>query len=93
MGWNIPRICVRCGAPLTGRKCEYCGTEYSGSCLKGTFDTGNYTGELTVGNENIQCYISSIEFDIVDGPYVRYVDGALVMSHNVTKRTITLVEI
>ena len=23
-----PRICSRCGAPLKGHKCEYCGTEY-----------------------------------------------------------------
>ena len=24
-----PKICVRCGAPLHGYKCEYCDTEYS----------------------------------------------------------------
>lgn len=24
-----PRICSRCGAPLTGHKCEYCGTSYT----------------------------------------------------------------
>ena len=25
-------ICVNCGAPLTGNKCEYCGAEYGGGC-------------------------------------------------------------
>ena len=24
-----PKLCVRCGAPLHGHKCEYCDTEYS----------------------------------------------------------------
>ena len=24
----IPKICQRCGAPLTGHECEYCGTRY-----------------------------------------------------------------
>lgn len=24
-----PKVCVRCGAPLHGYKCEYCDTEYS----------------------------------------------------------------
>lgn len=23
-----PMICTRCGAPMNGHKCEYCGTEY-----------------------------------------------------------------
>ena len=25
-----PKTCHRCGAPLVGHKCEYCGTEYGG---------------------------------------------------------------
>lgn len=24
----VAKICSRCGAPLKGHKCEYCGTEY-----------------------------------------------------------------
>ncbi len=24
----MPTNCVNCGAPLTGSKCQYCGTEY-----------------------------------------------------------------
>lgn len=24
----VAKICTRCGAPLKGHKCEYCGTEY-----------------------------------------------------------------
>ena len=26
--FKIPQVCERCGAPLAGNKCEYCGTEY-----------------------------------------------------------------
>lgn len=28
--------CKNCGAPLTGGKCEYCGTEYDTICVDGT---------------------------------------------------------
>lgn len=27
-GEMTAKICTRCGAPLKGHKCEYCGTEY-----------------------------------------------------------------
>ena len=27
--FRIPQTCVRCGAPLSKNKCDYCGTEYA----------------------------------------------------------------
>ena len=61
------RKCINCGANLQGNICKYCGTEYSGNDISATFDEGEYTGELKIGNEIINVYISQTN---IESPYL-----------------------
>lgn len=68
--------CVNCGAPLSGSKCQYCGTEYNGSTVYADFSEDDWTGTLSVGGKEYPVYISEInvDFDAIEG---RRMDGTL----------------
>lgn len=53
------KICINCGAPLTGNKCEYCGTEYGSQDF--TSDLNAYSGKNTVSGQAFRCYIRQID--------------------------------
>lgn len=85
------KIFIRCGAPLTGLKCEYCGAEYDNSQFYGIFNS--YSGEITVNGENIKCYICEINTAPVMSPESgRTASGELVVKPVAIKRKITLIE-
>lgn len=85
------KIRIRCGAPLTGLKCEYCGAEYNGSQFFG--DLNSYSGEIIVNGENIKCYIGEINTAPVMSPGSgRTANGELVCKPVAIKRKITLIE-
>ena len=87
----IAKICIRCGAPLAGSRCEYCGTEYGDSMISGGFNA--YSGEITVNGENIKCYIGEINTMSVMSPDPEITEsGELVVKPTVVKRKITLIE-
>lgn len=88
--------CINCGAPLTGIKCEYCGTEYepderNNVSIK-TKSIDNFIVELEIKGENHRFYIAETQFyDDCD----TYTDCKGVMHREIlsTKRKITLIEI
>lgn len=82
--------CIRCGAPLSGNKCEYCGTVYGGRSFSGAFDA--YKGTITVNGEAIECYISDIEYETLAADCGRDISGRILHAPVSTKRKITLVE-
>lgn len=82
--------CIRCGAPLSGNKCEYCGTVYGGRGFTGGFDA--YKGTITVNGESIECYISDIEYETLVADCGRDISGRILHTPVSTKRKITLVE-
>ena len=81
--------CPNCGAPLlNSHKCEYCGTD---------FNVGNRVSDrmilLSVGDEQITCYISAIEYeDTVTSCFGRMEDGRMMKEPIKRKRTIVLRE-
>ena len=92
MNENVARICVNCGAPLTGNKCEYCGTEYGDAPFKADFPHQNYYGEITINGKTFRCYISDIKFhNILLEHSARDIYGNITRN-NVVKREITLIE-
>lgn len=93
MGRNGVRECVKCGAPLHGDVCEYCGAEYDGNGVKAAF-LNPFKGKLSVGGHEYTVYLSRVEIDTVcAGEAVRMLDGGLCRTEPVTKRRFTLVEI
>lgn len=85
------KICINCGAPLTGNKCEYCGTEYGDQGFNGDLDA--YSGEITVNGQTFRCYIGRIEiFPVCSAGSGRTADGALIANPVATKRKLTLIE-
>lgn len=56
--------CINCGAPLTGSRCDYCGTEYSeNDSLHIELDQDAYTGVLSYGGKQYNVYLSELEFE------------------------------
>ena len=53
--------CVNCGAPLSGRKCTYCGTEYDDGVVVCTLSEDDYTGTLCVGGHEYKVYLVHME--------------------------------
>ena len=55
------KTCINCGAPLYGRVCEYCGTDYSeiGS-FQACFESDDAFGTLKIGSREYTCYIGSM---------------------------------
>ena len=59
--------CVNCGAPITGHKCQYCGTEYNGNGVAANFSESDYTGVLTIGGKEYQVYLGCMEANLLCG--------------------------
>lgn len=79
--------CTHCGAPMTSDVCEYCGYGVN------TIDyakNGIYT--INVGGEKIQCYLTQIKENTVDGNAYRDTQGILHREQARVVRTFTLVE-
>ena len=85
--------CVNCGAPLSGNKCPYCGTEYSGRNVVASFDRGGYTGTLTVDGKSFEVYIAHMEAHTICADAGRDMRGQLHMVNPIIKRRFTLVEL
>lgn len=87
----IAKTCINCGAPLTGNKCEYCGTEYGEHGFIGDIEA--YSGEITVNGQTLRCYIGQIEtLPIHSTDFGRTADGTLVANPVAVKRKLTLIE-
>ena len=87
--------CVKCGAPLHGLVCEYCGCEYDNNKrLKVNLDNNWCYGTLIVNGEEFDVYLTHMEMVSVDTPESgRTLDGKM---HKVVLRTtrkFTLVEL
>ncbi len=84
--------CVNCGAPLTGHKCQYCGTEYKDHGVVATFGKQDWTGTLTVGGKEFEVYLGGMEQHTIDGDAYRDETDRLHRSVLGCKRKFTLIE-
>lgn len=89
----MPTNCVNCGAPLTGNKCQYCGTEYKGHGVVSDFGEDDWVGTLSVGGNEYSVYIGRIETETIDADCGRTLDGTLVRGNPITKHKFTLIEV
>lgn len=87
----VPKICISCGATMTGGRCEYCGTEYENNGATGTSDS--FSVQIVLNGESIDCYIGHIETIPVQSSSSRLPDGTMIRSRTHMKRKITLIEI
>ena len=70
--------CVNCGAPLEGKKCKYCGTEYKDHGVVASFGENDWMGTLKVGEKEFPVYIANIEITTIEGANAgRTIDGRL----------------
>ena len=79
------------GAP-NGSTCSYCGTRYSGNNVQACFGEGQVAGTLTVGGEEFEVYLQSVEIKryVADGE--RDWRGRMHRSLGRTRRRFVLVE-
>ena len=88
------RNCINCGAPITGTKCQYCGTEYSGKAVAANFSDNDYTGVLSVGGNEYKVYISRVETNTIVGENAgRTLDGKVHFDRPKRKHVFTLIEL
>jgi hypothetical protein len=85
--------CVNCGAPLHGKKCEYCGTEYNNDGVYASFDRGEATGTISIGGVEYQVHIGSMEGHVLCSGAYRDANGLLHMEQPVMKHKFTLIEL
>lgn len=80
--------CPNCGAPLSGMKCEYCGTELKANYVNvGLDDNESPYGILDIGGHEYKVYFAGVRMDVENvtpNIFTRYVDKLLL------KRTFTL---
>lgn len=63
------RNCINCGAPLRGRKCDYCGTEYTeDGNIQAEFDARDGIGVVNLMGQKYTCYVAKMEAVGIDGP-------------------------
>lgn len=85
--------CVNCGAPLTGHKCQYCGTEYKDHGVVASFKENDWDGTLTVGGKEYKVYLGSMEKHALDGAgTVRLPNGTIHREIIGYKHKFTLIE-
>ena len=85
--------CINCGAPLHGRKCEYCGTEYTeNGGVFAAFPEGEVCGTLSVGDVTYRCYIGSMEAHTICMDAQRDIYGNLHIDRGCLKHKFTLIE-
>ena len=85
--------CVNCGAPLTGSKCQYCGTEYKGNGVVADFGKDDWTGTMSVGGKEYRVYVAKMEQKALDDyPYLDITTGKLHRDILGYKHKFTLIE-
>lgn len=91
--------CVNCGADVSGSKCEYCGTTYERTrnernIIKATFSEDSPYGQLRLGKETLNVYMSSMEIETRVPSYpARDISGKIYREKPVIKRRFMLIEI
>ena len=86
--------CVNCGAPLSGSKCTYCGTEYNDRGVVCTLSEEDCTGTLCVGGKEYQGYLGNMEGHLIAGPNTgRDLSGRLHIDRGKLKHKFTLIEL
>lgn len=87
--------CINCGAPLHGRKCAYCGTEYNeNGHIEANFDASDGIGIVNLMGKQYTCYVSKMEALGIDGPNAgRDMSGRLIRDPICYKHKFTLVEV
>lgn len=82
--------CINCGAPLQSKKCEYCGTDYSGKFESQISD--EWFGTLTYKGNTYQVYMDECVVNYECGECYRDFNGVLHRTQGVKKRKFTLIE-
>ena len=87
--------CINCGAPLHGRKCEYCGTEYAeNGNIQAEFDARDGIGVVNLMGQKYTCYVAKMEANCIDlEPAGRDMNGRLIRGETIYKHKFTLVEV
>ena len=87
--------CINCGAPLHGRKCEYCGTEYTeNGNIQAEFDAKDGIGVVNLMGQKYTCYVSKMEANCIDLEQAgRDMSGRLIRGKTIYKHKFTLVEV
>ena len=80
--------CKSCGAEITGRICEYCGTKQR----VGNDDSDSLMCTLVYCGKEIPCYVTDIKTETLYGISARDINGNLIPSSIRTVRTFTVVE-
>lgn len=91
-GMGMLTNCVNCGAPLQGSTCGYCGTRYAGNKVQACFGEGQAAGTLTVGGEEFEVYLQSVEIKQYVAEAERDWRGRMHRSLGRTRRRFVLVE-
>lgn len=87
--YNRRTNCINCGAPLTGTKCHYCGTEYH---LDDLGRLKEYYVKLEIFGQKMEFYLNSVEvnydnyaeFCNLGGAVSRIMTGPPIMNLNLT---------
>ena len=87
--------CINCGAPLHGRKCDYCGTEYNeNGNIQANFDASDGIGIVNLMGKQYTCYVASMEAYGIDSPNSgRDMSGLMIRDTICYKHKFTLVEV
>ena len=85
--------CINCGAPLSGHKCAYCGTEYAGNQIVADFNRNDCTGTLNIGGNEYRVYLSRMEAESISGGGGRDLMGNFYRDKGRLIHTFTLIEI
>ena len=89
------RNCINCGAPLHGRKCDYCGTEYNeNGNIQAKFDASDGIGIVNLMGKQYTCYVASMEAYGIDSLNSgRDMSGRMIRDTICYKHKFTLVEV
>lgn len=86
--------CINCGAPLHGRECEYCGTEYGDNRVLCSFGPSDMYGTVSFGGNEYECYLGRVEIEDISGPNAgRDISGRLFRDVIARKHKFTLIEV
>lgn len=86
------RICTRCGAPLAGNKCEYCGSNQNETGFVAAFEKDRAAGTLTIGGDEYKVYLAEVEVqDVLGAPDIDW-DGTWKKPRLGIRRKFVLIE-
>lgn len=78
---------------MHGDKCEYCGTAYGNRGIHAEFNADAFITTMSIGNEELNVYISHMESEVIPPDVYRDAEGNLCRGKPVMKRTFTVVEL